>query len=90
MAKELTDAQHQHAKLAEHTSALGPSRERADRDFRKQTIMTLRTLLLENALTSCMAVLLGGLDLQVSLDCILRVLFERSGARMETDSHALY
>jgi hypothetical protein len=90
VAKELKDAQHQHAKLAEHTSALGPSRERADRDFRKQTIMTMRTLLLENALTSFMAVLLGVLNIQVSLDCLLRVLFERSGARMETDSHVLY
>ena len=89
-AKELTDAQHQHAKLAEHASALGPSRERADRDFRKQTIMTLRTLLLENALTSFMAVLLGVLNIQVSLDCILKVLFERSGARMETDSQVIY
>src|SRR4029450_5629470 len=69
---------------------LGPSGERADRDFRKQTIMTMRTLLLENALTSFMTVLLGVLNIQVSLDCILRVLFERSGARMETNSHGLY
>jgi hypothetical protein len=90
VATELKEAQHQHAKLAEHTSALGPSGERADRDFRKQTIMTMRTLLLENALTSFMTVLLGGLSIQVSLDCILRVLFERSGARMETNSHVLY
>jgi len=89
-AKERTDAQHQHAKLAEHASALGPSRERADRDFRQQTIRTLRTLLLENALTSFMAVLLGVLTIQGSLDCILKVLFERSGARMETDSQVLY
>jgi hypothetical protein len=90
VAKELQDAQHQHAKLTEHAVALGPPRERADRDFRKQTIMTIRTLLLENALTSFMAVLLGVLNIQVSLDCILRVLFERSGARLETDSHVLY
>jgi hypothetical protein len=40
--------------------------------------MTLRTLLLENALTSFMAVLLGVLNIQVSLDCILKVLFERT------------
>ena len=33
---------------------------------------------------------MGVLNIQVSLDCILRVLFERSGARMETDSHVLY
>ena len=59
----------------------GLPRERADRDFRKQTIMTVRTLLLENALTSFIAVLLGHLNLKVSLDCLLRILFERSGAR---------
>jgi hypothetical protein len=52
--------------------------------------MTFRTLLLENALMSFMAVLLGGLTRQVSLDGILKVLFERSGARMETDSHVIY
>src|SRR5882672_7439573 len=59
-----------HAKLAAQTSALGPPRERADRDFRKQTIMTVRTLLLENALMSFMAVLVGTLTMQVSLDCL--------------------
>ena len=90
VAQEFKDAQHQHAKLAAHASALGPPKERADRAVRTQTIMTLRTLLLENALTSFMAVLLGILNIQVSLDCILRVLFERSGTRMETDSHVIY
>src|SRR4030095_13668378 len=58
--------------------------------FRKQTIMTLRTLLLENALMAFKSVLLGHLNLTVSLDCILQILFERSGARMETDCHIVY
>ena len=88
-AQERKDAQHQHAPLAAHASALGPPKERAEREFRNQTIMTLRTRLLENALTSFMAVLLGILNIQVSLDGILRVLFERSGTRMETDSHVI-
>jgi hypothetical protein len=88
--KEIKAAQDQHAKLAAHASALGPPRERADRDFRKQTIMTVRTLLLENALTSFMAVLVGTLTMKVSLDCILHILFERSGARMVTDSQMIY
>ncbi len=90
LAQERKDAQHTQAKLAEQSAALGPPRERADRDVRKQTIMTFRTLLLENALMSFMAVLLGVLTRQVSLDGILKVLFERSGARMETDSYVLY
>lgn len=90
MEKEIKDAQDQHATLAAQASALGPPRERADRDFRKQTIMTVRTLLLENALTSFMAVLVGTLTMQVSLDCLLHILFARSGARMETDSQMIY
>jgi len=78
------------AKLSAHASALGPPRERADRDFRQQTMMTFRTLLLENALLTFMAALLGNLQLKVSLACILRILVERSGARMETASHGIY
>ena len=88
--KESKDAQDHHATLVAHASALGPPRERADRDFRKQTIMTFRTLLLENALTSFMAGLVETLTMQVSLDCILHILFARSGTRMETDSHIIY
>jgi hypothetical protein len=88
--KALPEAQDKHTTLRAQAAALGPPRERADRDFRKQTIMTLRTLLLENALMAFMSVLLGHLNLKVSLDCILRILFERSGARMETDCHIVY
>jgi hypothetical protein len=90
LTQECKDAQDKQDKLAEQAQALGPPRERADRDFRKQTIMTVRTLLLENTLTSFMAVLVGTLTMQVSLDCLLHILFERSGARMETDSHTIY
>lgn len=88
--KALKDAQHHHAKLIEQACAIGPPRERADRDFRKQTIMTVRTLLLENALMAFMVALCAHLQSQVSLDCILRILFERSGARMETVSQVVY
>jgi hypothetical protein len=88
--KELKDVQHKQARLTEQAAALGPPGKRADRDFRKQTIMTIRTLLLENALRAFMVVLLGALQTQVSLECILRLLFERSGARMETSSEVIY
>jgi hypothetical protein len=84
------DAQHKQGQLAVQAAAVGPPGERADRDFRKQTIMTVRTLLLENALMSFMAVLLGFLKTQVSLDCLLKLLFERSGARMETATQIVY
>jgi len=36
---------------------LGPAGQRADRDFRKQAIMTIRTLFLENMLRAFMAAL---------------------------------
>ena len=49
VAQERKDAQHQHATLAAHASAVGPPKERADRDCRNQTIRTLRPLLRENA-----------------------------------------
>jgi hypothetical protein len=88
--KECKDAQHNHAKLIEQACALGPPRERADRDFRKQTIMTVRTLLLENALLAFMVALCEHLQSKVSLDCILRLFFERSGTRMETVSQVVY
>jgi hypothetical protein len=88
--KALKDAQHHHAKLIEPAGAIGPPRERADRDCRKQTIMTVRTLLLANALMAFMGALCEPLQSKVSLDCILRILFERSGARMETVSQVVY
>jgi hypothetical protein len=90
MDKELKDAQNNHATLTAQATAIGPAKERADRDFRKQTIMTVRTLLLENALMAFMVALCEHLPSQVSLDCILRLLFERSGARMETVSQVVY
>jgi hypothetical protein len=88
--KDLKEAQHKQDTLAERAQALGPPGQRADRDFRKQTIMTVRTLLLENALRAFMVALLGTLQTKVSLETILHLLFERSGARMETSSQVVY
>jgi hypothetical protein len=88
--QELKDAQHHQAHLTTQIDALGPPKERADRDFRKQTIMTCRTLLLENALMVFMAALLSHLQSKVSLECVLSTLFERSGACLETASEIVY
>jgi hypothetical protein len=90
LEKELKDAHHNQDCLAEQAQALGPPGERADRDFRKQTIMTIRTLLLENALRAFMVALLGTFQTKVSLETILHLLFERSGARMATNSQVVY
>ena len=88
--KELKDAGQKKEKLSKQAETLGPPQERADRDFRKQTIMTFRTLLLENALIAFMFVLCGKLKEKVSLETISRILFDRSGSRMETCSEIIY
>jgi hypothetical protein len=88
--QELQGAQHHQAQLTTQIDALGPPKERADRDVRKQTIMTCRTLLLENALVAFMTTLLTHLPEKVSLECVLRLLFERSGACLETASEIVY
>ncbi len=88
--QELKDAKGTQAKLSEQAAALGPAGQRADRDFRKQTIMTIRTLFLENMLRAFMAALLATLPIQVSLEQVLSLLFERRGARMETPSQVVY
>ena len=86
----LEEAQHQQAQCVAQVEALGSPKERADRDFRKQTIMTCRTLLLENALMAFMAALLGNLQSKVSLACVLHMLLERSGASLETAAEIVY
>jgi hypothetical protein len=88
--QELKDAQHHQAHLEAQVEAIGPPKERADRDFRKQTIMTYRTLLLENALMAFMAALLLHLPSKVSLEGVLNLLFERSGACLETTAEIVY
>jgi hypothetical protein len=52
--------------------------------------MTIRTLLLENTLRAFMVALCGTLQTQVSVETILHLLFERSGARIETSSQVVY
>ena len=52
------DGLNKKAKLAEEkVEALGPPKQRADRDFRKQKVMTFGTLLLENLLIRFLPVL---------------------------------
>jgi hypothetical protein len=84
------EAQATQAKCAEQAATLGPAGQRADRDFRKQTIMTIRTLLLENWLRAFMGALLATLCTKVSLPQGVSLLFERSGSRMETPSQVFY
>ena len=56
---KLREAQQHEAHLQEQVDGFEAPKERADRDFRKQTIMTIRTLFLENLLQAFMTVLLS-------------------------------
>ena len=90
LEKEANELQCQHDQLTAQVEALGPPGQRADRDVRKQTIMTFRTLLLENALRAFLAALGAILPTQISLESLLGLLFERSGARVETPAELVY
>lgn len=90
LEQETNELQCQHDKLTAQAEALGPPGQRADRDFRKQTIMTFRTLLLANALGAFLAALGAILPGPVSLEALLGLLFERSGARFETSTELVY
>jgi hypothetical protein len=88
--EELKKAVEKQQTLGEQESALGEPRTRADRDFRKQRIMTWRTLLLENVLMAFVMALWGKLEEKVSLESLVAMLFERSGSRIERGSEILY
>ncbi|MGC1955965.1 MAG: hypothetical protein WA970_26025 [Gammaproteobacteria bacterium] len=90
LEKEVHELQHKRNQLAAQAEALGPPGQRADRDFRKQSIMTFRTLLLENTLDTFLAAVCARLSTTVSLGALLSLLFERSGGRIETPSELFY
>ncbi len=87
---DLSEAQQHEACLQEKMAAFEEPKERADRDFRKQMIMTIRTLFLENLLGAFMAMFLTVLPHKVSLEQVLKLLFARSGCRLERDQEVMY
>jgi hypothetical protein len=87
---ELQSLQSKQQQLQHKVDALDAIGQRADRDFRKQTIMTFRTLLLENLLMAFMKMLLSVMTTPVSLECVLSLLFERSGTRVEPPERVIY
>lgn len=88
--QELQKAKKKEQQCKKQLEALGVPKQRADRDFRKQTIMTVRTLLLENALLGFLAVLCSKLKENITLECLLKLVFERSGACLETQTGFIY
>ena len=90
LEEELSQAEQHAARWQEQESGFKAPKTRADRDFRKQTIMTIRTLFLENLLRAFMSVLLAVLPEKVSLEQVLKLLFERSGTRIERGQEVMY
>lgn len=90
LEQEALKAKAREEQLSGKLKAVEAPRQRQDRDFRKQTIMTLRTLMLENALMAFLFALCGNLQEHVSLETLLKLLFERSGVYMETSSEMIY
>ncbi len=87
---ELEGVASKRQQLQQQVDALQALGQRADRDFRKQTIMTFRTLWLENLLMAFMQALLSAMAAPVSLERVLALLFERSGIRVETSERVIY
>lgn len=77
-------------KINEQLEKIGEPRQRADRDFRKQLIMTVRTLVLENCLMRFWKTLIQGSGTKIGMDNLIDVLFNRSGAYVETSSKIDY
>ncbi len=90
LQKALSTVKEKWTKIVDQLAALGTPKKRADRDYRKQKIMGIRTLLLENALVSFLTFLCGFLNENISQECLLKLLFERSGACLETSSEMIY
>ncbi len=78
--------------IEENIKKLGPQGKRSDRDFRKQSIMTLRTLFLENKLMAFMSLLMECITEtpRMGLESLIKLLFERSGGYFETPTELVY
>lgn len=87
---KLEDTKLKEQKIKEGIEKNGPPKERADRDFRKQLIMTIRTLCLENCLMEFFNILLQNKNLKIGLDGFLNAFFNRSGSYYETTSEIIY
>ena len=73
------------AKVERKLAKVGPAKERGDRDFRKQGVMTFRTFLLENLLNRFFCELLGGNDWGVGMETLIELLFRRRGGYLEKE-----
>ena len=77
-------------KLKKEKEELGLPKQRADRDLRKQKIMTIRTLLLENTLIAFFLALLEKVEMKIGLDTLIALFFDRSGTIVESPTQIVY
>ncbi len=87
---DLGDLNKAKKKIEDKIEALDQPKERHDRDFRKQKIMTFRTLYLENLLLFFFSALAKLIDIPLSQGCLLELFFKRSGGYFETASEIVY
>lgn len=88
--EELENTKARLKEIEQGIEKLGPPKTRRDRDFRKQGIMTFRTLLIENLLMAFISTLRELSSIELGADSIMELLFRRSGAMFETSSKIVY
>ncbi|MCI5195335.1 MAG: hypothetical protein D3919_03730 [Candidatus Electrothrix sp. AW5] len=87
---DLSKIEEKERKIKEGIDSLAPVEKRADRDFRKQKIMTFRTLLVENLLMAFIRLFNNKLDQKIGTDTLMSIFFRRSGICVETASEITY
>ena len=90
MEKEAKEAKKKEEELRKKAASQGPVGERSDRDFRKQKIMTFRTLFLENALLAFVWALATQIGVKMGSATLTQLFFRRSGDRLETVDEIIY
>jgi hypothetical protein len=86
--KERNQLEKKSQNLSVQLDELGQPSVRADRDFRSPSIMTYRTLKLENLLMTFFAALFP-FALDISLESLLELFFERTGTLIETQTQIM-
>lgn len=76
--------------IEEKKKTLGEPKQRSDRDFRKQLIMTCRTAWLENQLKEFSALISKDLNKPIDIETLLALFFRRSAIVVETPNEFLY
>lgn len=90
MEQELEKKQKAADKLTAQIDTIGPVGEREDRDFRKQLIMTTRTLFLQNCLMVFLTTWLELAEITMGIDNLIEMLFSRTGSYIETNTAIIY